>query len=60
MEATKAFGLKLISVENGIATVGDGAERFDVREAGLTEQVMADGEDEIRAAYDAWCANWAV
>lgn len=56
--AKEVFNLAIISIENGIALVGDGSERFEVNEAALNKDIACnDDADSIRLAYDKWCGE---
>lgn len=61
MKAAELFGLNVYSDENGIATVGDGQERFEVKSEGLSQEIELNAEENtLMKAYDLWSIVWAA
>ena len=61
MKAVELFELTVYSDENGVAIVGDGQERFEVKSEGLSQEIELNAkEDALMKAYDSWCLEWAA
>ena len=56
--AKELFNLTVYELRDGIAEVGDGAERFIVTASSLNDEFREElSDEEIRMAYDSWCAK---
>lgn len=61
-KARVVFYLTVIEQAGDITLIGDGQERFRVREEGLDELIepVNCNSDAGCDAYDAWCGRWAI
>jgi hypothetical protein len=56
--AKEIFGLTVYNICQGVADVGDGAERFNVVESALEDMFDENiTENELRKEYDFWCVR---